>query len=309
MLNILWFILIILLFISGMCFSKKIEYRNYKIKFNNINKDNLLLSLGTKMGVGTLIGISMALYIGGPGSILWMYIFTIITSSIIYVESIMGNRYRKLVNNEYISGIYYYTKFGLKKNKLALVTLILFILTYSFLFLMIQTNTITSVLNVNKCVLFIIIIILNILIVTNDLREIRKIINKIVPIMCLFFIVLSTIVIINNIDYIPNIILNIIRSAFNRKSLFTGMIIGIKRSIFLNELLIGTTSMSSGINNDNEINKANTLILGTYFVTFIISTLVSFLILIFLYKNNVHVYSYMDLLIKTFLYHFNEYGM
>lgn len=310
MLDTLWLILIILISILGLKISKIINYKNYKITkiFKKLNYDSLYLSLGTKMGVGTIIGTTMSIHVGGPGSLLWIYIFTIITSSIIYAESYLGSTYKQKVNNSYISGIYYYTKFGLNKKILATISLIIFVSTYSLFFLMIQSNTISEILEVNKYIFAGILIILLLILITNEHSQITKILNKIVPIMCIFFILISTYAIIKNIDIIPSIIKSILSSAFNSKSITVGIIIGIKRSIFLNELLIGTTSMSSGINNEDPEITANTLTLGTYFITFIISTLIALLVLIYMFYNDIPNISYNKLLIKVFNYHFNPFG-
>jgi len=310
MLDILWLILIIYLIYLGLKISKIINYKNYKITklFKKLNYDSLYLSLGTKMGVGTIIGTTMSIHIGGPGSLLWIYIFTILTSSIIYAESYLGNKYKQKINNTYIGGIYYYTKFGLNKKILAIISLIIFVSTYSLFFLMIQTNTISQILPLNKITFSIILIILLTLLITNDSSQVSILLNKIVPVMCTFFIIISSYIIIKNINLIPTIINNIITNAFNPKTIFIGMIIGIKRSIFLTELLIGTTSMSSGINDEDTEITANTLTLGTYFITFIISTLIAFLILIFMHYNNIPNITYNELLINVFNYHFNSYG-
>lgn len=310
MLDILWLILIIYLVYLGLKISKIIKYKNYRISnmIKKLNHDSLFLSLGTKMGVGTIIGITMSIHIGGPGTILWIYIFTILTSSIIYAESYLGNKYKQKINDTYISGIYYYTKFGLNKKILAIISLILFVSTYSLFFLMIQSNTITEILNINKYILSFIIIILLILLITNETNQISKLLNKIVPIMCLFFIIISLYTILKHSHLLPNIFKQIIENAFNIKTMFIGMLIGIKRSIFLNELLIGTTSMSSGINNEDTEITANTLTIGTYFITFIISTLVALLVLIYMYYNDSPNISYNDLLIQVFNFHFNTFG-
>lgn len=260
------------------------------------------------MGVGTIIGTTMSIHLGGPGSLFWIYLFTLLTSSIIYAESFLGSKYKQKVNDIYISGIYYYTKFGLNKKVLAFITLILFVSTYSLFFLMIQSNTITEILKINKLVFAFILIGLLLLLVTNETNQVSKLLNKIVPVMCIFFIVISLYIIIKNIDIIPYLFKTIFKNAFNTKSMLIGLILGIKRSIFLNELLIGTTSMSSGINNKSPEVTANTLTLGTYFITFVISTLIAFLVLIYTFYNNIPNITYNELLINVFNYHFNTFG-
>lgn len=307
MLDKLWLILIILLVISGIKGSILIKFKNYKI-FSSIKKLNytsLFISLGTKMGVGTIIGTTMSIIIGGPGALLWMFIFTLLTSSLIYIESYLGNKYKEKTKNGYIGGIYYYTKNGLNKNMLAKLTLILFIITYSIFFLMIQANTITNILNTNKIILTIIIIGLFLLLLNNNISELTKILTKIIPVISILFIIISLYAISKHINEIPIILSNIIKNAFNKKALLTGMIIGIKRSIFLNELLIGTASMASGTTNENINNIASSLTIGTYFVTYVISSLIALIILT--YKGPLD-YNYNNYLLKVFTYHFGNYG-
>lgn len=307
MLDKLWLILIILLVISGIKGSILIKFKNYKI-FSSIKKLNytsLFISLGTKMGVGTIIGTTMSIIIGGPGALLWMFIFTLLTSSLIYIESYLGNKYKEKTKNGYIGGIYYYTKNGLNKNMLAKLTLILFIITYSIFFLMIQANTITNILNTNKIILTIIIIGLLLLLLNNNILELTKILTKIIPVISILFIIISLYAISKHINEIPIILSNIIKNAFNKKALLTGMIIGIKRSIFSNELLIGTASMASGTTNENINNIASSLTIGTYFVTYVISSLIALIILT--YKGPLD-YNYNNYLLKVFTYHFGNYG-
>ena len=66
------------------------------------------MSLGTKIGVGSIIGTASSILIGGAGALFWIWIFTIIFSSIIYAESYLGNKYKDKKNN--ISGPYFYIK-------------------------------------------------------------------------------------------------------------------------------------------------------------------------------------------------------
>lgn len=310
MLNILWLILILSSIVLGIKLSYKINFKNYKIKTltTKINFENFLLALSSKMGVGALIGTSMAIYIGGPSSIIWMILFTLLTSSIVYTESFLGSNYKQKKNNKYISGPYFIAKFGLKNKYLSLIIFLLFIITYSIFFLLLQTNIVSNTLNINKKVLLIILIILVTLLITNDTCEIRKIINKIMPIITLFIITLLLISFIKNINLLPNVIKLITKDLFNIKSILISLIIGIKRSIFLNELLIGTSSTSSGINNENKEVTANTLVITSYFLVFIITTLLSIFLLTYRIKcNNINP-SYFDFLKNSFTFHYGNMG-
>lgn len=85
------------------------------------------------------------------------------------------------------------------------------------------------------------------------IKEILNIMNKIVPIMCLFFIIICLYGIISNYDILFSSMEVYLKDIFSIKSILCGMIIGIKRSIFMNELSIGTTSLSASTDK-NDIN-------------------------------------------------------
>lgn len=284
----MWTILIIFLFCFSVYLSVKLKFQNYKIKVKELirnDKTSLYLTLGTKVGVGSIIGTTSSIIIGGFSSVIWIILFSILTTSIIYYEAYLGRKNRVKLNNDYIGG----PNFIIKNKLLSFISLILLLLIYTFMFQMIQMNTISNMilLNVNISNKLILIVFLIILLVTINLKikEILNIMNKIVPIMCLFFIIICLYGIISNYDILSSSIEVYLKDIFSIKSILCGMIIGIKRSIFMNELLIGTTSLSASTDK-NDINiSIKYQILSVLFITITMSVLISSLILIYIYNN------------------------
>lgn len=284
----MWTILIIFLFCFSVYLSVKLKFQNYKINIKELirnDKTSLYLTLGTKVGVGSVIGTTSSIIIGGFSSVIWIILFSILTTSIIYYEAYLGRKNRVKLNNDYIGG----PNFIVKNKLLSFISLILLLLIYTFMFQMIQMNTISNMilLNVNISKKLILIIFLIILLVTINLKikEILNIMNKIVPIMCLFFIIICLYGIINNYDILSFSIKIYLKDIFSIKSILCGMIIGIKRSIFMNELLIGTTSLSASTDK-NDINiSIKYQILSIFFITITMTLLISSLILIYIYNN------------------------
>lgn len=284
----MWTILIIFLFCFSVYLSVKLKFQNYKIKVKELirnDKTSLYLTLGTKVGVGSIIGTTSSIIIGGFSSVIWIILFSILTTSIIYYEAYLGRKNRVKLNNDYIGG----PNFIVKNKLLSFISLILLLLIYTFMFQMIQMNTISNMilLNVNISKKLILIVFLIILLVTINLKikEILNIMNKIVPIMCLFFIIICLYGIINNYDILFSSINVYLKDIFSIKSILCGMIIGIKRSIFMNELLIGTTSLSASTDK-NDINiSIKYQILSIFFITITMTLLISSLILIYIYNN------------------------
>ena len=284
----MWTILIIFLFCFSIYLSVKLKFQNYKINIKELirnDKTSLYLTLGTKIGVGSIIGTTSSIIIGGFSSVIWIILFSILTTSIIYYEAYLGRKNRVKLNNDYIGG----PNFIVKNKLISFISLILLLLIYTFMFQMIQMNTISNMilLNVNISKKLILIVFLIILLITINLKikEILNIMNKIVPIMCLFFIIVCLYGIISNYDVLFSSIEVYLKDIFSIKSILCGMIIGIKRSIFMNELLIGTTSLSASTDK-NDINiSIKYQILSVLFITITMTLLISSLILIYIYNN------------------------
>lgn len=307
MLNVIWTVVIMFLSYLGVTLSRRIRFNNLNIKklSNQIDKDGLFMSLGTKIGVGSIIGTASCILIGGAGSLFWIWLFTLVFSSIIYAESYLGNKYKD--KNRNISGPYFYIKKGLNKKSLSLLITVLLIITYSHFFLMIQTNTIIEILKNN---IFVIIITIFLLLLTAilNIKEILQVLNKVVPIMCIIYIFIGLFIIFKNLNEVLFITKNILINAFTYKGITVGLIVGIKRSIFQSELLVGTTSIASGISDKNSSNVAYTQILGMYFISFIICTLTAYIILIYKENSIASFTSYNELLISVFNYHLGNFG-
>lgn len=287
----MWILLIIFLLILSIYLTLKLNFKNYKLnilKLLSKDKTSLFLTLGTKIGVGSLIGTTSSIIIGGFSSVIWMILFSLLTTSITYHEAYYGNKYKKENNNNFVGGPYYILKYGLNKKTLSIISLILLIVIYSFLFQMIQMNSIGYLLELLSIKKYLIIIIsLIVLFVTFGLsiEEVLNGLNKIVPLMCLLFLIVSIYGIIKNFKLID--ITLITKDFTSIKSILTGLVIGVKRSIFMNELLIGTTSTGSASDKNDIKVSINYQILSVYFIGVFITIIISLLLLIYLSNNDI----------------------
>lgn len=290
----MWIILTIFMFILSFLVTKKIKYRNYKLGIKELfkkDKTSLFLTLGTKVGVGSIIGTTVCIIVGGFGSVIWIILFSLLMSSICYYESYLGKKYRKKNKDNFIGGPYFILKNGTNRRILALFSCILLIIIYCFFFQMIQLNTISNMIEINTNInkIIIIVCVFLILLITIDLSidSVLKLMNKIVPIMCFIFIVMCLFSIFKNIDILILSFKYNFNQIFSIKSILSGMVIGIKKSIFMSEVLVGTTSISSSTDkNDSDI-CMRYQVLGMYFISFVITALISSLLLIYLYNNKV----------------------
>ena len=153
--SILWAIATILILYSGIFYTFKLKFVQFRFidMFKNLFKktdskvspfESLMIVLGGRIGVGSIAGIALSIYLGGVGSIFWMWIIGFISAPLSFSETILGIKYQKKVNDEYIGGPSNYLKYGLNKPNLS--KLYSFIIVFSYIggFLSIQANTITT---------------------------------------------------------------------------------------------------------------------------------------------------------------------
>lgn len=315
--KILWLITSIILLSLGIFFSIKLRFPQLNIKkIISVVKENNLstlnLTLAAKIGVGSLAGVALAIYLGGIGTIFWMWISSIICASNTYVESYLAviNR-KKDKNGSYYGGPSTYISKNLSK-----IYSILVVLAYTCGFLTIQVNTISKVItdkiNINPIYIGIIISIITCPIIFGGIKKINKICNKLVPIMTAIYMIVVSMIILTNIGQTLLIIKNIIIDALNPRSLIgllTTFTIGIQRGIFSNESGIGTSAISASTTCLSPKKEGYMQILGVYIATLVICTSTAIVILLSDYTRlNIIDPNGIEITKYAFFYHLGNFG-
>ena len=322
--SILWAIATVLMVYSGIYFTYKLKFIqfNFKEMFKNIIKkednsispfESLMMVLGGRIGVGSIAGIALAIYLGGIGSIFWMWIIGFISAANSFAETTLGVKYQEKDNNLYKGGPSYYIKNGLNNKKLGKLYAFIIVISQVFGFLSIQANTITNSININPVISGLIITLISYIIINKSTKQLFKISSKLVPIMTLIYIIASIFIIMNNINQIPNLLKSIIFEAFNFKALGFGVlssfIVGIQRGIFSNEAGLGTGAIAaSTVKTKFPANQGYVQILGIYITTFLVCTATSFVILtsnINFLGNNLNG---IEITQNAFIYHLGNIG-
>ena len=325
--KILWVIAIILIIVNSFYFSIKLHFPQFKIfqalktlkyknKENNISpKDTLIMTLSSKIGVGSLSGTALCIYYGGIGTVFWIFISTFLLSIINYIENALAIIYKEN-NIEPKSGPQYYIKKGLNKKNLSIIYAIVLLISYALFFTAIQTNTISVLIkemyNINRIITSLIIVFLTAIIIKKGIKGISNICNKIFPIMMAIFIIIGCIIILKNINVLPHVLKAITKEAFNIKSISGGIfhtiIITFQRSVFANEAGVGTSAIISGTTENNDYHlQANIGLLQTYFINFVILGITS-LIIITSKQYDQNITNGIELTKTAFQYHLGSFG-
>lgn len=326
-----WSIATSLIVSSSVYFSLSFGFVQFKFKemFKNLFKrekkkhgispiQSFLMTLGSRIGVGSIAGVSLALYLGGPGSIFWMWISAFLSASNTFCETVLGTIYREKDGKNYKGGPSYYIRNGLGNPRLGTLYAIIILVSFVGGFVGIQGNTITKsfleITYVPKFVIGIFLVVLVSLIVFGGLKRIAAFSEKMVPFMSVMYIGIALFVGIKNISLIPSIFKTIITSAFAWKSVYGGffgsLIIGVQRGIFSNEAGLGTGSITSSTSStDSSVSQGYIQMLGIYVTTLLICTATVIIVMTSNYSeivlndvNGIEITQY------AFKYHLGDFG-
>lgn len=214
----------------------------------------LMTSLAARVGTGNLAGVAIAIYLGGPGAVFWMWMTALVGMSTSFIESTLAQAYKVPHNdNVYRGGPAYYIEKGLGKRWLAIFFSLCLLVAFGLAFNGVQSNTIAQATNeafgVPTWMTGLILVALVAPVVFGGLRSVARIAGKIVPVMAILYILLALYIIITNFSEFPAAVALIVKSAFGFEQAAGGvigygiaqaMINGIKRGLFSNEAGMGS---------------------------------------------------------------------
>lgn len=289
-----------------------------KIFTKNSKDDNSFkvfsLTLGGKIGVGSISGIALCIYLGGIESLFWLWISAFILAVLPYVETHLGIKYKDKKTK--LQGPSFYIEKGLNKKNLAKAYSVLLIIAYIVAFISIQSSTVVilteSTLHIDKILIIIILCIVTYFSINKGIKKISKITEILVPTMTIIYIIIGIIVVLNNFNQTKEIFTNIVKEAlsFNKigKSVLVPIIVGVERGIFATESGIGTTATASALSNNTE-KTSYVGIISSLFTSLIICTITALIILTSNYEsliindiNGIEIVSY------AFFEHFGHLG-
>ncbi|MGF1560606.1 MAG: alanine/glycine:cation symporter family protein [Geminicoccaceae bacterium] len=269
--NILWgrFGLIALLLFTGAYFTLRssfVQVRHFGHMWG-VLKDSLStphggvssfgalsMSLAARVGTGNIAGVAVALTLGGPGAVFWMWVVALIGMATSFYECTLAQVFKiQDEDGTYRGGPAYYMERGLGQRWMGVLFAIFLIISFGFVFIAVQTNTIASAVNeafaVDELTTGIIVAIVAGVVIFGGVRRIASVAEIIVPFMALAYLIIALIVIAFNIEKIPGILLLIVQSAFGIGEMAGGavgyaisqaMLNGIKRGLFSNEAGMGS---------------------------------------------------------------------
>ena len=306
--NFLWsYILIALLLILGIYFSFKtkfVQFRYIKEMFRLLGdgisskKEGSIssfqafcISTASRVGTGNLAGIALAISVGGPGAIFWMWLIAFIGAASSFVESTLAQIYKQRNDDgSFRGGPAYYIEKGLNKKWLGVLFSILITITFGLIFNSVQSNTITLAFNnafgTGRLVVGIILTLITVFTIFGGVQRIAKVSEVLVPVMALAYIAVAIFTLVINITELPSIIKLIFENAFGIKEFVGGtlgatMLMGIKRGLFSNEAGMGSSPNAAATADvTHPVKQGLIQTLGVFTDTILICSCTAFIILL-----------------------------
>ena len=215
----------------------------------------LMVSTASRVGIGNIVGVAVAISGGGVGALFWMWITAILGGASAFVESTLAQVYKRSDGEHgYKGGPAYYIESALGSKSFGVLFAISLILCFSFGFNGLQSYTLTSAFDIYaggfentsfKLFIGIIIALLSGYFFFKGAKTTAFISSVLVPAMALGYLLVALFVIFSNIEKLPMIFSHVFEEAFNFEAIFSGfagsaIVIGIKRGLYSNEAGMGS---------------------------------------------------------------------
>ena len=257
----------------------------------------LMTSLSATIGTGNIAGVATAIFIGGPGALLYMWLTALVGMATKYAEAVCAVRYREVdANGRYIGGPMYYIKNGLSAKWYWLAPVFAIFAGFAGFGIgnTVQVNSIAAALNssfgIPAWVTGVLTMVLVGAVLIGGIARIAAVAGKLVPFMALSYIICGVVVLTLYSAEIPAAFQLIFDSAFNGQAAaggFAGATVwaairfGVARGVFSNEAGLGSAPIAhAAASTKGPVNQGLIAMLGTFIDTLIVCTVTGLTIIV-----------------------------
>jgi len=257
----------------------------------------LSTALSATVGVGNIAGVALAIHIGGPGALFWMWVTAVFGMAIKFTECTLGAHYRTENKDGTVSGgPMYYIEKGLGANWKWLA--VLFAISGSICALLtgnaIQANTLADVMNsefnIPLFVTGLITASLVAAVILGGIKRIGAVTARLVPFMAVLYVLGGLIILLIHYDQVIPGFVTILTNAFNPQAgvlgVGSGALIftlsyGVQRGLFSNEAGQGSSPIAMAASKTKEPVHAGLVgLIGPFIDTLVVCTITGLVIVV-----------------------------
>ena len=247
------------------------------------------LSLASRVGTGNIAGVAIAIALGGPGAVFWMWVVAIVGSANAFIESTLAQIYKVRGPHSFRGGPAYYISRGLGSRAWAVTFAVLITLTFAFAFNSVQSNTMALALQrsfgIAPLYTGMATAALTLAVIWGGVRRIAVVNQIVVPAMAVLYILLALYVVATRLHLFGHVMELIFADAFGMRQAVGGgmgvaVVMGVKRGLFSNEAGEGSTPNAAATAAvSHPVKQGLIQTLGVYTDTLLICSATAFIIL------------------------------
>jgi AGCS family alanine or glycine:cation symporter len=259
----------------------------------------LMAAIAATVGLGNISGVAIAINMGGPGAIFWMWMAAFVGMATKYYTCSLAIMYRgKDSSGEIQGGPMYVIEYGMGK-KWKFLSVIFSLAGMLGLLAIFTSNQLTAVIQEvmispqslaeetrNRWIIGIAIMLISSVVILGGIKRIASVASKLVPFMVAIYFATVMYIVLKYAGDVPEMLKMIVVDAFTGNAVMGGavgsvIIIGARRAAFSNEAGIGTAPMVHGASKNNEpIREGLIAMLGPFIDTIVVCTLTALVILL-----------------------------
>lgn len=256
-------------------------------------REALLLSVGGRVGGGNIAGVAVAITLGGPGAVFWMWAIAIVGMATSLIECSLAQLFKEREPDGSFRGGPARTiihGLGADYKWLAILYAVCLIAAFGIGFPAFQGNTVAGAaqdsMGIDRLITAIVLAAGTAIIVYGGIHRIAKTADVIVPIMAIGYIILALIVIVMNIGEIPAVLYTIVANAVGIEEAVSGgmgaaIAQGLRRGLFSNEAGLGSApNVAATADVRHPISQGITQSFSVFIDTIVICSCTAFVILL-----------------------------
>jgi len=211
--------------------------------------------LAARVGTGNITGVAIAITVGGPGAVFWMWIVALLGMSSSFVENTLAQIYKvREDNGTFRGGPAYYMSRGLRARWMGLLFSVFLIASFGFAFNAVQANSMTESLftafGASRWLAGVVIVVFAALVIFGGIRRIARFAEAVVPSMAIAYLLVAFVVVARHLPDLPGVLVLIVKSALGLEQAAAGglgwavskaMMQGVRRGLFSNEAGMGSS--------------------------------------------------------------------
>ena len=257
------------------------------------SREALLVSVGGRVGGGNIAGVAVAITLGGPGAVFWMWAIALIGMATSLFECSLAQAFKRTdENGTYRGGPAQYILHGLgpQYKWLAVIYAVCLIAAFALGFNAFQGNTVAGAaqdsLGIDRIWTGGLLAVLTGFVVYGGIKRIAKVADVVVPVMALGYIGMALVIVLINIGDIPAVFSLIVKNAFGFEEAVGGgmgaaVANGLRRGLFSNEAGLGSAPNVAAVAFvRHPINQGIVQSLSVFIDTILICSCTAFVILL-----------------------------